>query len=122
NRFYWLSCDDITAKHLNDYPNFSLRVVPATLQADLAVGNELDKKGANIWSQFNLRTSGVKQVSLWLEAGLIDFTKPVRIRLNGDQIGADRILAPTLTTMLDELAVTGDRQRLIFARVDLKVR
>jgi pimeloyl-ACP methyl ester carboxylesterase len=122
NRFYWLSTEAIKDSNLNDHANFSVRKLPATLQADLGVGNELDKKGANIWSQFNIRTSGVKQVSLLLEGGVIDFAKPVRIRVNGDQIGSDRVIAANLQTMLDDLAATGDRQRLIFARVDVRLR
>jgi predicted esterase len=122
NRFYWLSTEAIAKRCLNEDVRRWQNRVPAALQANLGVGNELDKKGANIWSQFNIRTSGVKQVSLWLEGGLIDFAKPVRIRVNGEQVGADHVIKPSLHTLLEELAVSGDRQRLMFARIDVRLK
>jgi hypothetical protein len=121
NHFYWLSTNAVTKSHLNEYATYSKRILPATLQADLQVGNELEKTGAKIWSQFNIRTSGVKQVTLWLEAGHIDFAKPVRIRVNGQQVGSDRLIPPSLQVLLENLAATGDRQRLYFAKVDMRL-
>lgn len=122
NRYYWLSTDAITKTHLVTDLATVNRVLPATLQGELRVGNELERNAAKIWSQFNIRTSGVKQVTLWLEEGMIDFAKPVRVRVNGEQFGADRVIPPSIATMLEELAVSGDRQRLCFARVDMKLK
>ncbi len=122
NHYYWLSTDQLAKGNINDFHKWNNRILPATLQGELRVGNELEKSGAKIWSQFNLRTSGLKQVTLWLEEGMIDFAKPVRVRVNGDQIGADRVIAPNMGTLLEELATTGDRQRLCFARVDVRLK
>jgi pimeloyl-ACP methyl ester carboxylesterase len=123
NRFYWLSTDTISPRYLSDGKKWSNQAPHASLQASLHVGNELDvKKGANIWSQFILRTSGVKQVSLWIEEGLIDFTKPVQVRHFSEQIGPIRTITPSLAVLLQDLASNGDRQRLFVARVDMKFK
>jgi pimeloyl-ACP methyl ester carboxylesterase len=122
NRFYWLSTDDIQERHINDYRSWVHTTLPATLQANLSIGNEADvKTGAKIWSQFNIRTKGIKQVTLWISAGLIDFSKPVILRVNGDQVGTARTVRPNLETLLEDLYVTGDRQRLVLAKIELKL-
>jgi pimeloyl-ACP methyl ester carboxylesterase len=122
NRFYWLSTDALLDKYNTEGRKWSPQAPVAAMQADLHVGNELVKKGANIWSQFVIRVSGVKQVSLWIEEGMIDFTKDVEIRVNGSPAGAHRKIEPKLATMLEEVATTGDRQRLYFARVDVRFK
>jgi hypothetical protein len=51
---------------------------------------------------------------------MIDFTKPVRVRVNGTTIGNDRIIAPNPAVLLEDFFVNGDRQRLFYAKVDMK--
>ncbi len=122
NRFYWLSTEEVLPKHLNDYRSWSNTIQPATLQASVGVGNETDlKSGAKIWSQFNIRTYGVRQVSLWIAPNQIDFTRPVVVRVNGQQVGGSRTIQPSLATLLEELYASGDRQRLFVARIDIRL-
>lgn len=123
NRFYWVSSESIADKCLLDtaesrlpFPQFR----PATFQANLSVGNKSEKGGAaKIWNQADIRVSGVKKVTFWITPGLIDLSKPLLIRVNGQEVGRQRIIAPSLETMLEELNRTGDRQRLFVAKIDL---
>jgi hypothetical protein len=121
DRFYWLSTDDISAKHINTFASWSNQMEPATLQASASVGNEADKSGARIWTQFNIRTTGVKQVTLWLAPNQIDYAKPVIVRVNGQQVGGSRHIQPSVQTLLEQLYLSGDRQRLFVARIDLRL-
>jgi predicted esterase len=121
NRFYWLSCESIADRCQADHteqkpPTFK----PATFQANLSVGNKSEKGGvAKIWNQADVRVSGVKKLSFWITPGLIDLSKPLSIRVNGQEVGRPRTIAPSLETMLEELYRTGDRQRLFVAKIDL---
>lgn len=122
DRFYWLSTDHITDRCINDPANWSLISPAAKLQANTSVGNETNSKGeVKIWTQINVRTFGVKQVTLWLAPTMVDFSKPIQVRLNGTQVGFTRIIPPNLGVMLEELYRTGDRQKLVYAKVDMKM-
>ncbi len=121
NRFYWLSTDSINDLHLAADVRTLTTTKPATMQASIAVGNVADlKAGARIWSQVNIRTFGLKQVTLRLSPGMVDFTKQVAIRLNGNPVVGQRMVTPSVAVMLEELYATGDRQRLVFAKFDLR--
>jgi dienelactone hydrolase len=115
NRFYWLSTEQILAGCLNDGPkapgNWDWRRTPALLGARISAGN-----------QIGIQTKGVKQVSLWLARGMIDFDKPVTVRLNLGIVGAwnNQKVAPRLETLLEDFCQRGDRQRLYVARLDLR--
>ncbi len=121
NRFYWLSTDEVLDNHINTYQGWSQTKRPATLQATCAVVNEETKAGPRIWTQFNIRTSGVKQVTLWIAPNQVDFSRPVRVRHNGTLLGGDRHLTPSLATLLEELYTSGDRQRLYVARLAFRL-
>ena len=122
-RFYWLSCESIADKCQLDtsesrLPFTSFR--PATFQANLSVGNKSDKSGAaKIWNQADLRVSGVRKLTFWITPGMMDLSKPLSIRVNGQEVGRQRVITPSLETMLEEVYRTGDRQRLFVAKIDL---
>ena len=81
---------------------------PATFQAQFSPGNETaSNKEAKIWNQFNVRVSGLKQVTLWITPNMMDFSKKVLVRANGEQIGPI-IIQPQLETLLEELFSSGD--------------
>ena len=123
NRFYWLSCDSIDMKHQSD-PTSSTRpgYQPATFQANLSVGNVLDKSSAKekIWNRANLRVTGARQLCFLITPDMMDLSKPLEIFLNGHVVGGMRTVVPSLETMLEELYQTGDRQRLFVAKIDIK--
>jgi pimeloyl-ACP methyl ester carboxylesterase len=122
NRFYFLGTDDVNPKNQNDPNNWNKYTMPATLQANIGVSNESDiKTGAYITTHVMIRTRGVKHVTLWITPTMIDFTKPVQVRVNGQSVGRPRVIHPSLETMLEEIYVSGDRQRIVLAKMDIKL-
>jgi pimeloyl-ACP methyl ester carboxylesterase len=121
NKFYWLATDSIDERNITDAADYKTSTRPALLQASIAVGNEAGGKTAKIWNQISIRTTGIKQVSVWLAPNMIDITKPVLIRVNGVQHGNPRVIPASLPTMLEEYFQSGDKERLFYAKVDLKL-
>ena len=122
NHFYWLSGEDVNPRNLNDVNNWNKYTRGATLQANVAVGNEAGLKGgAKVWTQINVRAAGYKQVTLRLTPTMLDLTKPVLLRVNGHQVGGMRTIQPSIETLLEELYATGDRQRPVIGKIDIKL-
>jgi hypothetical protein len=72
---------------------------------------------------FNVRTRGVRQVTVWLGAGMtIDFEKPVSVTLNQRTIMNKRKVTPSLGVLLEDFYQRGDRQRLFFVKLDFTVK
>jgi hypothetical protein len=75
-----------------------------------------------------INARGVKAMRLWFgrlwdaQTGwrpMIDFTKPVKITVNGRAWGKERTVQPSLQIMLDDLYQRGDRQRMFLAYIDV---
>ncbi len=108
NRFYWLTVDGINPRRLND-GTWSGKIDPALISAKITAGNQIGVFG-----------SGVKQVTVWLGRGTIDFTKPVTVKLNYNVKLNAVPVKPSLGVLLEDFFDRGDRQRLYVARIDLK--
>jgi hypothetical protein len=125
DRFYWLSTDEIDPRHLNSASSWVRSIPPATMLASISVPNELvvkpgGQKEAKIFSQVNIQTKGLRQLTVWLAPNMVDFAKPIRIRVNGTNIGGDRIIPPNPSVLMEDFFYNGDRQRLYYAKVPLK--
>jgi pimeloyl-ACP methyl ester carboxylesterase len=108
SRFYWLGADVISPRNIND--DIMKRVVyPAEIQGDIRGDNTIF-----------LRTRGIAKVSVWLDRELIDWSKPVRVSLNGATPPGYRakVLDPDLNLMLDDYRDRGDRRNLILGRLE----
>ena len=115
NRFYWVSTESILDKHIipdgQDWNARATRISCATVQGRIGEGN-----------QINVNTRGLKQVTVWLGRDMmIDFDKPVTIRINGRPFLTNRRVPPNPTTLLEDLYLRGDRQRLFLARADFQL-
>jgi pimeloyl-ACP methyl ester carboxylesterase len=116
NHFYWVSIEQILDKYVNH--DIGMKVgSPAGLEARIRDGNSV-----------YVNARGIKNLRLWFgriwdaQSGwrpMIDFTKPVKITVNGRMFGRERTVQPSLQTMLDDLYLRGDRQRMFLAYVDL---
>ena len=108
DRFYWVGTTGIKANHLIR-GNISTGWVPATIKANIRPGNEVV-----------LNTQGTKTVVVWLERGMIDWTKPVRVTLNGGNPlkYTPKVLTPDLALTFEELYRSGDRKVLMFGRLE----
>jgi hypothetical protein len=118
NRFYWVTAEEINDRYLN--PAVGTKIgSPAAVTAQIREGNHIF-----------INSRGIKHLRVWLgnvwdaQSGtrpMIDFGKPLRITVNNRPFagGRDRMVTPSLTTMLEDLYQRGDRQRLFLAYVDL---
>jgi len=126
NRFYWLSTDAIDPRYLNNAASWVRSIQPATMVAGISVGNELIVKGgekeAKIVTQINIHTKGLRHLSLWLAPEMVDFTKPIRVRVNGSILWSDRVYAPDPALLMEDFFYNGDRQRLFYKRLDFNYK
>jgi pimeloyl-ACP methyl ester carboxylesterase len=114
DRFYWLSTKEISPQNLiatflgqKKTPN------AARLQGSILPGNTIQVK-----------TVGVKDVTVWLGKGMVDFSLPIRIRVNNehDWDNSRKPLKPDLSVLLEDLYERGDRQRPFFYKVPFQTR
>jgi hypothetical protein len=108
NRFYWVEVEELEDRHTNDGRNWKSSVTPASVQARISEGN-----------QINLHAVGFKSAVLWLRPGMIDFDKPVRLYVNAQQYFTPRKLSPNLETLIEDFYLQGDRQRLFLAKLEI---
>jgi pimeloyl-ACP methyl ester carboxylesterase len=109
SRFYWLSADSILPRHLNNAAAWNPSMRPALLQAEITGGNFV-----------HLHTSGLKQVSVWLGPGMINFDQKVKVQING-AAPLQMTVQPSLETLLEDFYQRGDRQQVFLARIKLKM-
>jgi len=113
NHFYWLSTAQVSDGCLNSRAGWNGSVQPAMLFA------RIDPQNNDIL----LKTSGLRQVTVWLGRNaqgqnMVDFTKPVTVRILAKQLHR-KIVTPNLETLLEDLYQRGDRQLLFLGRIDL---
>jgi predicted esterase len=113
DQFYWLSFD-IMPNHVNTPTAWINRIEPATLTA------RIDPRGNVV----TVIPRGVKRASISFARNsrgesMIDFDRPVTIRVNLNPVWANKKVEPRLETLLEDLYQRGDRQRPFVAKVDL---
>jgi hypothetical protein len=113
NRFYWLTADAIDPNQLNSADNWRPLIVGAKLSARIGEGNQIQ-----IWSK------GINQFTIWLGRDasgreMIDFTKPVTVRWNTNEVLRSVRATPNASTYLEDLVRRGDRQQIVLAKLDL---
>jgi pimeloyl-ACP methyl ester carboxylesterase len=108
NRFYWLSTDGISDASLNDANRWKSKVVGATIKGRIDDGN-----------QIRLSVEHFKNVTICFAPNMIDFKKPVTVTIGTRTPVKDKVVKPSLQTLLDELYETGDRQRLVVAKLEV---
>jgi hypothetical protein len=107
NRFYWLGADKIAKENLLEGHSPG-SFVPAGLSGDVR-GNTLV-----------LSSRGVKMVTVWLSRDMIDWSKPVHVRLN-EQAPFNwkpKILEPDIGVLLDDYQERGDRRMLFLQKLE----
>lgn len=80
---------------------------PATIKMD----------SSSLSNLLRFQTGGVKRLDVWVSPKLIDFSKNLEIRINGrSQKGPAK---PTLTPLLEDLRIRGDRQQIYWMKVSV---
>lgn len=131
NKYYWISADAISDRHINSAGGWVKGTSPATISSSITVGNELEakfkdgivEKKAKVWTSVQVRTKGLDGVTLWLTPALHDFTRPMVVRWNGSPVKGwtvPRFVEPSLAVLLEDFANNGDRQRLHYAKIDMR--
>jgi hypothetical protein len=70
---------------------------------------------------FGVRSAAILFGRNYLGQNMLDYAKPVTIRVNGNAVIGNKKIIPSLKVLLESLYQTGDRQRLFLARIDFKV-
>jgi hypothetical protein len=107
NRFYWLGADKIAAGNLLEGHTLG-GFTPAGLSGDIR-GNTLI-----------LDTRGIRTVTVWLSRDMIDWTKPVYVKVNNQQpfTWKPKVLEPDVGVLLDDYVERGDRRMLFLQKLE----
>ena len=111
NRFYWLGADRVAAANLFNPAGPVRTVVPAELQGDIRGGNLVE-----------LRGRGVRTITVWLGRDMIDWTKPLRVNLNGSTAPGwkPKVLDQDVSVLLEDYFQRGDRRMLYLAKLEFQ--
>ncbi len=102
NRFYWLQADEIR------YGTQGGAIVPAEMIGDIRGNNMID-----------IQHRGVRQFTIWLAPGMVDWSKPIGVRLNGAVPRGYRpqLLEPSVEVLLEDYSARGDRRMLFVNKI-----
>jgi hypothetical protein len=109
NRFHWLSTEEIKSDRSMSPVLGSKATTPAKFSAKIVEGNAIEAK-----------CFGMNTVTVWFGRGMLDYTKPVKVKVNGGKQVTERI-SPKIEVLMEDLYQRGDRQRPYFEKVELKV-
>ena len=116
NHFYWVSVGAIRNDFINPKMGQGRVGTSAWVQANIRDTNEIV-----------VNTRGVKQLTVWLGRcfdpalgvqQMIDFTKPVTVKINRRAYWTNKLVTPSAATMLEDFYERGDRQRLFIAKLE----
>ena len=108
NRFYWIEEDGFPPSMLGANPlagDHRGRTSPMLLHAKVTLTNVL----------YIVRTSAARH-TLWLSPEFVDFEKRVVVRV-GSRQRFNKFIGRNVQTMLEDLRVRGDRQKLYWAKL-----
>ncbi len=114
NRFWWLSTSAISPSSLYTGSRPLGRVLTATLTGRIDADN----------NEIALNLSGLRKVTVWLGrnakgASMVDFDRPLSVRVGLATKVARRRVQPSLAVLLEDLYQRGDRQQMYLAKIDL---
>jgi dienelactone hydrolase len=105
-RFYWLSSDGLRPGQTIDGRKWDARVVGASLHG------RIQENTVHVFAR------NFKQITVWLSRDMIDYSKPVTVRINSATRMNGQRVQPSLATLLEDFYQRGDRQRLYWAKLD----
>jgi hypothetical protein len=113
NRFYWIGTDKIDPRNLLENVAPGKNPFPAAIGADIRNGNFID-----------IRSRGVRTVTIWLGRDMIDWEKTVSVRLNNDiPLGyKPKKLEQDIGVLLEDYRERGDRRMLFLAKLEFNTR
>lgn len=109
NRFHWLSSESLNRNRIMAPVLGKKATVPIKFSAKIESGNYIQAKAF-----------GMGDLTFWFSRGMLDYTKPVRLKVNGGKTVTETI-TPQVPILMEDLYDRGDRQRPYFYRVDMRV-
>ena len=111
DRFYWIGATELSKGNKFVKPERpDIPPLPATFSADV--------RNNTVYVN---NVQGVKEITIWLERGMIDWSKDVAASVDTSLKGMKKqTLKPDLGLMLEELYRTGDRKMLFFGKLEFK--
>jgi len=114
NSFYWLTTDGVENRYINSFAGWK-NIEPATLVGRIDL----------VTNTVSLTTTGLNQVTVWLGRNgknepMVNFDKPLTVKWNWNTVLNKKTVAPSLETLLEDLANRGDRQRLFVAKLEFQ--
>ncbi len=109
NRFHWLSSESLNANRIMSPVLGKPATTPIKFSAKIIPGNAIEAKAF-----------GMKELTIWFGRGMVDYSKPVRLKVNDGKSITEKI-SPQIPVLMEDLYERGDRQRPYFYRVDMKV-
>ncbi|MGL6072754.1 MAG: hypothetical protein ACRC8S_01205 [Fimbriiglobus sp.] len=113
SRYYWVGVAPGGMRGSNPVANG----IPPRMSTIPQFAADIGKAGV-----INITQSiGIRKYTVWLEKDLIDWSKPLRITINGSSpiSYTAKILKPDLQLMLEEIHRTGDRKMMFLGKVDV---
>lgn len=115
NRYYWVGIGPNGLVNPNNRlgnPPGAKAANPAQFRADIGRGGVVRIDLAR----------GIKKFVIWLERDLIDWTKPLRVEINGNPARnyKPKVMEPDLHVMFEELFRSGDRKMLFLGKVEIE--
>jgi hypothetical protein len=110
NRFHWLSSEEIKkGATMNPVVGSQPPRYSAKFSARIVEGNAIEAK-----------CFGMSQVTVWFGRGMLDYSKPVRVKVN-DARPVTKSITPSIEVLMEDLYQRSDRQRPYFEKLELKV-
>ncbi len=109
NRFFWLSTDEIRSDRNMSPIVGSKATTPAKFYAKILEGNSIDAK-----------CFGMDNVTVWFGKGMLDYAKPVKVRVNSGKQVVKKI-SPSIEVLMEDLYQRDDRQRPYFEKIEMRV-
>jgi predicted esterase len=110
NRFYWLSSDDIRPESTINPVLGGRRATPAKFSARVVEGNTIE-----------LRALGMRQLTVWFGKGMMEYSKPVTVKLDRTAKPVTKVVTPDISVLMEDLYDRADRQRPFFAKMEFKL-
>jgi pimeloyl-ACP methyl ester carboxylesterase len=108
HRYYWLQANDIVIGKNGG------SAVPATMIGDVRGNNLVD-----------VHIKGVKRLTVWLSPDMIDWSKPVKLQINGstpEGWNKPKDVGQNLEVLLEDYYERGDRRMLFLNKIELDTK
>lgn len=116
NRFYWVTVDSLSSKHIIEPDRWTNLTQPAALTASIDPAT----------NSISFKSQGVRQATIWLGRDpkgrfMVDFDRPLTVSAGLRIVLHRQKVAPSLEVLLEDLYRRGDRKHLFVAKVELNL-